>query len=226
MNAEEPNLYTHIKEVREAAMKDDAVSVIIYCGKVKTDADVPAGLQTHTKIIEDEVNNEEVNITGILIGQGTSILHLIEAPCNSILRIMTLLSQSEQLSGASATQVGRIILSIEDKPSRHFTSWNSTIIPEKKSSSDDVNDENCVSLVEDLSARLMDVGIGLQSEANSDVEFTRYADLLPGKNLVVSLASSELFFDVHDFVDCYCSAYSHELQSEMTWPLQPLVSYS
>ena len=139
---------------------------------------------------------------------------------------MTQLSQSEQFSGATAVQVGRIILSIEDKPTRHFTSWNSTVIPEKKSSSDDVNDENCVSVVEDMSSRLLEVGVGLRTESKSDVEFTKYADLLPGKNLVVSLASSELFFDVHDFVEFYCVSYSHELQSEQVWPLQPLVSYS
>ncbi len=136
---------------------------------------------------------------------------------------MSQLSRSAQCS--NGTQTGRVILSIEDKPSRHFASWNSVTIPEKKSASgDEVNDENCVTVVEDLSAKLMEVGVGLQSVPDDDL--TKYGELLPGKSLVVALASSELFFDINDFVELYCSPYTHELQSESVWPLQPLVSYS
>jgi len=53
----------------------------------------------------------------------------------------------------------------------------------------------------------------------------RFADKLPGKNLVLALASSPSFFSLTEFVECYFDPYHVELDSERSWPLERLVRY-
>lgn len=99
------------------------------------------------------------------------MLHLIEAPCNSVLRILTQLSTHPQY--ISQGQSGRIIYSLEDKPQRCFPEWYSSVIQDIKSPVDDVNEETCLPVIHDLATKLLDVGIALQSEAHSDIEFQK-----------------------------------------------------
>jgi hypothetical protein len=78
MHQNEPSLFTHLKELREEALVEGGISTVIFCGKAKSDGDLLAVLQTHRSIVEEEVNEEEVNITGILIGQVEKSLKIID----------------------------------------------------------------------------------------------------------------------------------------------------
>lgn len=69
MNPEEPSLLTHLNEVRRRALVDGGLTTVIFCGQVRSENDLYDALQVHRGIVEQEVNNEEVNITGILMGQ-------------------------------------------------------------------------------------------------------------------------------------------------------------
>jgi hypothetical protein len=69
MNPQEPSLLTHLNEIRKKALQEGGVSTIVYCGQVRSENDLQDALQLHRSIVEEEVNNEEVNITGILMGQ-------------------------------------------------------------------------------------------------------------------------------------------------------------
>jgi len=99
MNSKEPSLLTHVQETRKNTFHEGGISSIILCIKVKTEGDVTNGLQLHRKIVEDEVNKEGSNVTGLLMGQGTSILHLLEGPSYALLRILECLAQNEQFLG-------------------------------------------------------------------------------------------------------------------------------
>ena len=67
MNSEEPNLLTHINEVRSKYIPEGGVSSVIFCGRTETDS--AAVLKVHREIVESQVNNKSGSITGILIGQ-------------------------------------------------------------------------------------------------------------------------------------------------------------
>jgi hypothetical protein len=69
MNPDEPSLLTHFNESRFKAHADGGLTTIIFCGKVRTEADMPAALELHRSIVEQEVNKEQVNVFGILMGQ-------------------------------------------------------------------------------------------------------------------------------------------------------------
>ena len=69
MNVAEPTLLTHLNEARTGYFSEGGLSNAIFCGRFKQDIDVTTVLQSHRKVVEDEVNNESTNVTGILIVQ-------------------------------------------------------------------------------------------------------------------------------------------------------------
>lgn len=69
MHSEEPSLLSHLTEVRAKSIPEGGLSTVIYCGKVRTENDLMNALQVHRSIVEEEVNKEQVNVTGILMGQ-------------------------------------------------------------------------------------------------------------------------------------------------------------
>ena len=69
MHAEEPSLLTHLNETRFKALSEGGLTTVIYCGKVRNENDLLSALQVHRSIVEQEVNKEQVNVTGILMGQ-------------------------------------------------------------------------------------------------------------------------------------------------------------
>ncbi len=73
MNSDEPSLLHHLNQNRTDTFAEGGLSTVIYCGKIHS-GEMSEALQIHRKIVEDEVNEEEVNVTGILIGQVFSYL--------------------------------------------------------------------------------------------------------------------------------------------------------
>ena len=69
MNTEEPSLLSHLNEVRKQALPEGGVTTVIFCGKIRNESDLDTVLQSHRSIVEEEVNMEEVNVTGLLMGQ-------------------------------------------------------------------------------------------------------------------------------------------------------------
>ena len=69
MNASEPTLFSHLNEARAGYFPEGGLSNVMLCGKFSADADVTAVMQAHRKVVEEEVNNESTNVTGILIVQ-------------------------------------------------------------------------------------------------------------------------------------------------------------
>jgi hypothetical protein len=69
MHQDEPSLLSHLNAVRESTLPEGGLSTVVFCGKVQTESDLPAVLQMHHEIVEEEVNKEQVKVTGILLGQ-------------------------------------------------------------------------------------------------------------------------------------------------------------
>jgi hypothetical protein len=96
-------------------------------------------------------------------------LHLLEGPCDSILRILTKLADSDHFN-RDHIQNGRIVYDVEDRSKRYFPEWYSCIINERAYTGDDVTEENCIDIVHDLAVKLLDVGTALQTESQGEVE--------------------------------------------------------
>lgn len=69
MHQDEPSLLTHLNAVRASALPEGGLSTVIYCGKVQNDSDLSAAIGVHQEIVAEEVNREQVLVTGILMGQ-------------------------------------------------------------------------------------------------------------------------------------------------------------
>lgn len=222
MNPDEPTLLSHLQEIRES---EGAISTVIFCGKMRAESDSGSVLEAHRNIVEEEVNKEGVNITGLLMGQGNSVLHFIEGPSYSILRILQRLGDHEHFSD-SGVQSGRIVYVVEDRPQRAFSEWYSCIIAEKRSQTDDFTAESSKDVVNELAGGLLEIGRGIQRLGpNSDVEISQYADQLPGKNLLLALSASPLFFPLDDFCRIFFDPLLVDVESEQSWPLERVVQY-
>lgn len=223
MNNKEPSLLTHIQQERKNTFDELGVSSIIICVKVKTESDIANGLQLHRKIVEDEVNKEGSNVTGLLIGQGNSILHLLEGPSYALLRILECLAQNEQF--VDLVQSGRIAYNVEDCPQRYWPEWFSCTVQDKKSPIDDISAESCNDIIHDLAQGLFEIGSGLQSTSHELFDISQYSEKIPGKNLTIAISNSPLFMTLEEFVLMYSAPYHLDLESESTWPIERVVNY-
>lgn len=79
MHQDEPSLLQHFSELRSAALPEGGLTTVIFCGKLRNDGDLAEVLGVHTTIVENEVNEEEVSVTGLLVGQVPMLIELIEA---------------------------------------------------------------------------------------------------------------------------------------------------
>jgi len=232
MHTDEPTLHTHLQELRSATgLPEGGLSTAIICGKMRSENDSSEVLQMHRSIVEDEVNNEGSNVTGLLMGQGSSIMHFIEGPSYAVLRILKHIADHPQFNGRddgagenASLQQGRIVYSVEDRPSRYFQEWYSCALAEKKGGNEELNGETGKDVVHDMAMLLLEMGKRLQSTTGA-VDLTAYAELLPAKGLVLALNACSAFFSVDEYVSMYAEPYHTDLESEQTYPMQRAVSY-
>lgn len=122
MHEEEPSLLKHISQLRGATgIAEGGLSSVIFCGKMGSEADTEGVLSMHRAAVEDEVNSEDSNVTGLLMTQSTSVMHFIEGPSYAVLRIVSKLAEHEQFvenSESAIKQSGRIVYCVEDRPCR------------------------------------------------------------------------------------------------------------
>ena len=101
------------------------------------------------------------------------MLHLLEGPCYSVLHILHQLCEHPHFNELDI-QSGRVIYCVEDSPHRLYPEWYSCIIQERRSQIEDVTAENCKDVVHDVAMGLLEVGKGLHTEAQEEVELSRY----------------------------------------------------
>jgi len=150
---------------------------------------------------------------------------LIEGPCLSILRVLYNLAGHKHFLEPDY-QSGSIIYNIEDRPKRFFPEWYTATIQEKKSQGEDITEENCTNIVYDMANRLLSIGTGLgKVDKPEDRDILKFSDKFPPKALVLSLAASNYFFSLEDYVSFYYDSFHIELESEQSWPIESLVNY-
>lgn len=118
------------------------------------------------------------------------MLHLIEGPSPSVLRILSNLAGHKHFF-EGGIQGGNIVFTIEDRPRRLFPEWYSGIIPEKKTPADDIREDNCTTVAFDMATRLLNIGKTIQEENQDDLDFARYGEPI-ACCLVVTLTGSLL----------------------------------
>lgn len=141
------------------------------------------------------------------------MLHLLEGPSYSILRIFNNLAGHPQYLGDNPMQSGAIVYDLEDIPKRYFPEWYSCVIQEQKLPGEEITAENSEDLVFDMATKLLDLGNKLRTEPHDELELSRlvkslgfnycthtktheirYADKLPTRNLIAGLSSSIDYF--------------------------------
>lgn len=68
------------------------------------------------QVVENEVSDVS-NLTGILLGQGNSLLHFLEGPSFVVLKILSVLAADKDQA------IGKIVYCVEDRPMRLYADW-------------------------------------------------------------------------------------------------------
>jgi hypothetical protein len=77
MHTEEPTLLSHVSEVRSAYIPEGGISMVIYCGRLRSENELYIATEAHRQMVESETKKQKKKgksdkssyITGILIGQ-------------------------------------------------------------------------------------------------------------------------------------------------------------
>ena len=184
MNEGEPSLQTHLEELRrESGLEAEAgmgVSTVIFCGKMRTENESEAVMQMHREVVEEEVNSEKTHVTGLCMGQASSVLHFVEGPSHAVLRVLKRLADHDHfraVAGEAPLQQGRVVYSVEARPRRFFPEWYSCVLAEKKSSSEELTGDSGKDTVHDLAHGLLEMGSRLASAVaggDGGVEMSSY----------------------------------------------------
>jgi len=112
-------------------------------------------------------------------------LHFLEGPSQAVERILTKLSAHNDfktkdsfLKNISQVQSGRIVYMVEERPQRIYSEWYSCMVQEKRSSTEDISIENCKDVVYDVSAKLIELGKLISTQASPDLDIQNYAGIL------------------------------------------------
>lgn len=123
------------------------------------------------QIVEAEVR-DDCNVTGLLMSQGNSLIHMMEGPSQAVLNILTKLAIHNHFqstnSGSDPIQRGRIVYYVEDRPKRFFSEWYSCDIQERKTAIEDVTADTCKDVVHDMATKLLELGGKLSRDANHE----------------------------------------------------------
>ena len=228
MNSGEPSLQKHLDELRSnTGLDEGGLSTAIFCGKMRSENDSEAVMQMHRAVVESEVNSEGSNVTGLLMGQSSSVMHFIEGPSNAVLRILKGIADHEQfrtVEGEVPIQQGRVVYSVEARPKRYFPEWYSCVLAEKKGNSEELNGDSGKDVVHDLAQNLLDMGTRLRA-TSGPVEMSSYAEILPAKGLVLALNNCGAFFTLDEYVSLYAEPYHADLETEAAFPIRRSVNY-
>lgn len=102
----------------------------------------------------------------------TSILHLLEGPCYSVLRILSNLAGHGHFLGSSPIQSGAIVFDTEDRPKRFFPEWYSCVLQEQRSL-EELTEENSLDIVYEMATKLLDVGNKLKEQPQEELEISK-----------------------------------------------------
>ncbi len=233
MHADEPSLQSHLDDLRARTGAPEGVSTVILCGKMRSENDSAEVLAMHRSIVEKEVNSEGSNVTGLLMGQGTSVLHLLEGPSYALLRIVKELADHPHYTGENGTdntstsgsiQQARIAYNVEDRPRRFYPEWYSCVLAEKKGGNEELNGDTGKDVVHDMATQLLEMGSRLQATTGA-VDLSSYAEMVPAKGLILALNNCTAFFTLDEYVSLYSEPFHLDLESELVYPVQRLVSY-
>lgn len=164
MEPSDPSLYDHTKAFFESRGQEVCMTRLIYVSSLKVDTDPSHVIFMHRKVVEDVVNSRDANVTGIVIAQSNTIVHLLEGQCHDVLHILTSLASQEDY--AHTTQQDRIIYNAEDCPSRYYPEWFSCAVQDKREAVE-VNGTTAEEIISTMSSNLFKVGEGIRIDISS-----------------------------------------------------------
>uniref|UniRef100_A0A7S2WV92 BLUF domain-containing protein n=1 Tax=Rhizochromulina marina TaxID=1034831 RepID=A0A7S2WV92_9STRA len=207
-----PSLLEVIDAREEKEGARECLSHVLY---IATTADTASASDFHSEIISELHNRgKDQRVTGRLLVQDGVLLHYYETgPTSSI----ALLRHLHNFSNEGKITSLRVLMSSEDVDRRHFGDWScETVEPadEEKVPVPESSSDETIELAFDVLSQMLKIATG----ANASHQ-------CPSKARLQSYAKSDAFFTLAKYLETFDGPISFALESEASWPLQPVVDY-
>jgi len=180
----------------------------------------------HEKFNESHNDLDGPSITGFLLPQDGCMLHLIEstlAVSEKYLECLENSSASKAQDAVRFTKV-KILHMAEDCPKQLFSKWYSfddlAGMPEQAV---DLG-SNLVEAVDHTLQKLFEAAEVLVKIPETQLH-KRHLHLVPSEGRIKAFIESDGFLGLRDYNEIYQNPIDIDLESELVWPLQPLVDY-
>lgn len=189
-----------------------------------------AAVAFHEKLFDAVLAEEHAApITGVLITQKDSLMHLMETSMDTSTSFLRSLQAEEGDEGAPGKLMSswRILAACEDCPTPYFSKWFHYSIQLKPDLSVDLDKEDAVEAawgVQDKLAELAQEMEATGGATNGDLK-RKFSHLITTNEKVMALARSSAYMTVSAYLDMYDTPIDVKLGGEMIWPIQLLVRY-
>ncbi|KAG5176840.1 hypothetical protein JKP88DRAFT_202803 [Tribonema minus] len=202
---------------------------------------MPAGLdsaavvQLHERIFDAVLAEEHAApITGVLITQKDSTLHLIETSMDTATSFLRHLQARGGGGGSSSGGGGgggigaaRLLAACEDCPCPYFAKWFHYHVQLMPDAGVDVEREDPVEAAWGVLDRLAELAaeVAAAGGASSSDLKRRYAHLVASNERCAALARADAFMPIGEYLDLYDTPIDAALEGERVWPAQQVVRY-
>ncbi|TPX38512.1 hypothetical protein SeLEV6574_g07756 [Synchytrium endobioticum] len=173
------------------------------------------------------------SITGLLLIQPTSYLHVIESSTKTTVNVMTDLlsphkSDSEPNLSSLVQGKPKLLLAQEDALARFFPTWSSKILDppasrEKDVDPDSLGSQEILKTISEVCVNLLSLGSSLSSLPKSDVRqavdeiLEKYGEYTPRNTLVTALAASDNVTYLSEWVEAM-GPVNLKLEGDLVYP--------
>ncbi|CAM9216123.1 unnamed protein product, partial [Choristocarpus tenellus] len=180
----------------------------------------------------DAVLSEEqaAPITGVLIVQKESVLHLIETSMDTSTSFLRHLQSMEDGVAPHERIMDniKILVSSEDCPTPYFPKWFNYYVQVNPESNIDINREDPIEAswgVLDKLAELAKEMSQQQSSISASELKRKFYHLVPSNERVLGLAESNKNMTLSEYLQVYDTPISAILESERVWPIPSIMRY-
>eukprot|EP00953_Heterococcus_sp_UTEX-ZZ885_P017053 9562-Heterococcus_DN1.PRE.5 len=214
----------------EAAGGRNSLTRLLLVAALPAGADPALVVQLHERIFDAVLAEEHAApITGVLITQKDSVLHLIETSMDTSTSFLRHL-QAEGSSGSEDLEslaASRILAACEDCPTPYFSKWFHYSVQLQPDASVDIEKEDPVEAAWGVLDKLAELAgeVAVAGGASSGDLKRKYAHLVASNERCLGLSRSAAFMSVGDYLDMYDTPIDIALEGEQSFPLQQTVRY-
>eukprot|EP00903_Cladosiphon_okamuranus_P013711 g12767.t1 len=225
------NYLDHLDGRLEKQGGRSSVARLLLVARIREAAGDPdAVVRYHERVFEEILSEQHAaTITGVLIVQKESVIHLVETSMDTSTAFLRQIQSMEAELDPSARVMEnvKILVSSEDCPAPYFAKWFHYNVQLNAESNVDIDKEDPVEASWGVYDKLVELASEMRQHSGTSVsELKRkYNHLVPSNERVLGLVETEKNMTLSEYLRVYDTPIVATLESERVWPIPALIRY-